>query len=521
MNTIIFYLLESSVCLGVFYLFYRSVLRTQTSYLYNRWYLLTTVALGLILPVLEIPLDFGGAAMNPVQGGYILLNPDNMSIDSSDNATFVWSWQLVFGGLYSFGVLVVGGYYIRQLVNIVGIIRRGKHQAKITSNYCLIYTDGQFPTASFLNYLLWDNTISLSSVEQQQIMAHEESHIRQKHSYDVLYITLLKTIFWFHPLMHLYDKALVENHEFAADAGALHHPNSDRKTYTSLLARQTVHPAAQLLVNHFHKSKTLKRIKMMEKHVKTPWYRLVLTIPTVLGLFFVFACQEESEMEKLDELQAEYDRAQTEEQQAQLGDADQVFMVVENQPTPEGGMEAFYDYIKTNLSYPAQARRMGIEGKVFVQFVVNTDGTLTDVEAIKGIGAGCDDEAVRVIREAMAWNPGEQRGKFVKVRMVMPVTFRLGGEPEVEADQLQTNPKKISVIHFSTEGNTLSGTLENEDGNPLAGANVLVRGTTIGTVTNQQGKFVVSHELAKENGLAISSIGYQPINIGNWEGSNP
>ncbi len=106
--------------------------------------------------------------------------------------------------------------------------------------------------------------------------------------------------------------------------------------------------------------------------------------------------------------------------------ADEIFTVVEDQPTPKGGMQSFYQYINKNMKYPAQARRMGIEGKVFVQFVVDKDGTITDVQAVKGIGAGCDEEAVRVIKSAPKWNPGKQRGRAVRVRMVLPITFQLG-----------------------------------------------------------------------------------------------
>ena len=78
------------------------------------------------------------------------------------------------------------------------------------------------------------------------------------------------------------------------------------------------------------------------------------------------------------------------------------------------------------MEYPAQARRMGVEGKVFVQFVVDKDGSLTDVKAVKGIGAGCDEEAVEIVKSAPKWKPGKQRGKAVRVRMIIPITFRLG-----------------------------------------------------------------------------------------------
>ena len=107
-------------------------------------------------------------------------------------------------------------------------------------------------------------------------------------------------------------------------------------------------------------------------------------------------------------------------------DVDEIFTIVEDQPTPEGGMAAFYQYVQKNLKYPAQARRMGIEGKVFVQFVVDRDGTLTEVKAVKGIGAGCDEEAESVIRSSPKWKPGKQRGRSVKVRMILPITFKLG-----------------------------------------------------------------------------------------------
>jgi len=106
--------------------------------------------------------------------------------------------------------------------------------------------------------------------------------------------------------------------------------------------------------------------------------------------------------------------------------ADEIFTIVEDQPQPKGGMAAFYEYIGKKLKYPAQARRMGIEGKVFVEFVVDKDGTITNVKAIKGIGAGCDEEAIRVIQSSPKWNAGKQRGRPVRVRMILPITFKLG-----------------------------------------------------------------------------------------------
>lgn len=105
--------------------------------------------------------------------------------------------------------------------------------------------------------------------------------------------------------------------------------------------------------------------------------------------------------------------------------ADQIFDVVETMPTPPGGMEGWNKYLSNNLKYPTQARRMGIEGTVYVVFVVNTDGSIQDVEILRGIGGGCDEEAMRVVQNAPKWEPGKQRGKPVRVKMRLPIRFKL------------------------------------------------------------------------------------------------
>lgn len=106
-------------------------------------------------------------------------------------------------------------------------------------------------------------------------------------------------------------------------------------------------------------------------------------------------------------------------------DVNQLFIVVEEEPTPVGGMQSFYDYIVKHLTYPTKAHRMNIEGRVYVQFVVEKDGSITNVKVIKGIGGGCDEEALRVVESAPPWNPGKQRGHAVRAQMVVPIVFTL------------------------------------------------------------------------------------------------
>ncbi|MFM8912216.1 MAG: energy transducer TonB [Flammeovirgaceae bacterium] len=104
-------------------------------------------------------------------------------------------------------------------------------------------------------------------------------------------------------------------------------------------------------------------------------------------------------------------------------ETDEIFTIVEEAAMPVGGMTAFYKYLQENMRYPAVARRNGVEGKVMVQFVVGKDGTINEVKVLRGIGAGCDEEAVRVMEKAPKWNAGKQRGKPVRQRCIVPIIF--------------------------------------------------------------------------------------------------
>ncbi|MFW5974866.1 MAG: energy transducer TonB [Bacteroidota bacterium] len=106
-------------------------------------------------------------------------------------------------------------------------------------------------------------------------------------------------------------------------------------------------------------------------------------------------------------------------------DEEKIFMVVEKQPTFPGGEQARKQYLADNIEYPQLARESGIQGTVYVTFVVETDGSITDVRVLRGIGGGCDEEAVRVVEEMPKWEPGEQRGKPVRVQFQMPIRFTL------------------------------------------------------------------------------------------------
>jgi len=105
--------------------------------------------------------------------------------------------------------------------------------------------------------------------------------------------------------------------------------------------------------------------------------------------------------------------------------SEEIFDIVEEQAWPAGGMTVFFEYFGQNLKYPIPARQAGIEGKVYIQFIVDKTGEITRIKVVKGIGYGCDEEAVRVMKAAPKWNPAKQRGRPVNSRVTLPLVFKL------------------------------------------------------------------------------------------------
>jgi len=117
---------------------------------------------------------------------------------------------------------------------------------------------------------------------------------------------------------------------------------------------------------------------------------------------------------------------------------DQIFTAVESAPEYPGGINKFYEHITKNLKYPEVARLLGITGKVFVQFIIEKDGSVGEVKPVRGIGAGCDAEAVRVLESSEKWKPAIQNSRPVRVLYTIPISFDFQKTPKPEKIGIQS-----------------------------------------------------------------------------------
>ncbi len=186
----------------------------------------------------------------------------------------------------------------------------------------------------------------------------------------------------------------------------------------------------------------------------------------------------------------------------------EVFTIVEQQPEYPAGKDALYSYITSEIKYPEAARKQGIEGPVYVEFVVGIDGAISDVRAVKGIGAGCDEEAVRVIKGVSNFIPGKQRGKKVAVKMVIPIHFALTEGVKKVGMEIKSDFNSMDITAVTDNGVWKGKVINQATGKAMPGVNVVEEGTNFGTVTDLDGTFEIALS-DQTNHLVLSHVGFK------------
>jgi TonB family protein len=179
----------------------------------------------------------------------------------------------------------------------------------------------------------------------------------------------------------------------------------------------------------------------------------------------------------------------TRKDQSQL-DGEPIFMAVEMSAEFPNGINAMNNFIKSNVRYPEGAKRIGLSGRVYIQFTVNKNGSLSDFTFIKGISKELDEEALRVMKLMPDWKPAMQNGKPVNSRFVLLIPF--GSENSIPSEGIQEVTSSLQVEYskkISGDKILVSGTVTDSNGNPLPGANVIIIGGSTGTSTDTEGNF--------------------------------
>jgi TonB family protein len=426
------YLLQVNIYIIVFYGFYRLLLDGETYFTGNRAYLLCAGLLSFLIPFIHLDWFDGQQVTQRLSFNVAELYMAGERTGTSA-VRFDWGYWLTL--IYVAGTIAFLLRFLFQLISLSRLMRNIPQGAAF-SFFKKVFIDPQLP-------------------QQAVIRRHEQIHVRQLHSMDVLFFELLGTILWINPVIYLYKRTIRDIHEYLADAEAAG-VQGDKQEYALLLLSKAFGVGSNTLTNSFFRKSTLKkRILMLHKEQskKSALLKYGLILP-VFGLMLLLSSATVGQNEQLkfvatNVLTGEQFKAVEEsisfEPEATTGHMQAVSITDSTPPSFPGGMKAFYEYLGRTIKYPAEARKQNIQGKVELSFTVEKDGSLTDIHVNKKLGGGTDEEAVRVLRESPKWIPGTRDDKPIRVKYDMPLSFSLSETQTGDQNKNEDNNKQVAA----------------------------------------------------------------------------
>ena len=532
------YILKTSVCLAVFYLFYRLLLSKETFHRFNRLALLGVLLLSCLVPLIEVTTQESSEMNQPfIALEDMLLMAEPAPVMEEVSTPFPWRALLLL--IYLLGILFFLGRHLWSLGRMLRLLRTSRKES-LEDGITLFVHDAK-EVAPFS----WMKSIAVSKYDLEEsgdaVLTHERAHIRNRHSWDLLLAEGCIFFQWFNPAAWLLKQELQTVHEYEADEWVIEN-GIDAKTYQLLIIKKAVGARLYSIANSFNHSSLKKRITMMIKKKSNPWARLKyayvlplaavavaafarpevsnelaeisnakvndltsivkaeevksvenssdekfklsgtvveaerknvpvmgasilikgttmgtltdmdgkFTLPVkkgdVIQVSFVgyqtqsVVVKDESpltilmrdDVQPMEEMvvvaqtpkeEVKYTKVEVEETEEPQEKV--IFQVVEEMPEFPGGMSEAMKFLAKNIKYPVAAQQAKIEGRVIVQFVVERDGSISDVHTLRGVNPDLDAEAIRVVSLMPKWKPGKQRGKAVAVKYTMPIMFRL------------------------------------------------------------------------------------------------
>ena len=479
MNGIVNYLFESGISLCLFTMLYLLLLQQETFFRLNRYFLLSGLFFSLSLPLMHLHVYESQPYMLPE---ITVLPYRNLleTISVYGNSVSEYVVRSISTSTWLIGIYLAGFLFftIRLFVRLfqIMLLVRGSKIIK-EQGMKLVVMEKDMGPFSFLSYVFVGHQLK-QQVGWEKMLVHEFEHVRQGHSFDILMLEIIAAFQWCNPFFWLLKRVLRENHEYLADQAVLGN-ESNPTFYKQVLLTRFIGPQIRM-ANNFNYSLIKKRIKMMSKikSSRLANIKLLTGILVAIALIIVFAC-EQKEMQPAEneqngkivtvslanggvlQLSGDSNAIQSlrtllaknpDIDLSAMGDSElkitpkskdvdeivavgngnensvkkeEVFFIVEDMPEFPGGELALRKFIANEIKYPLIAQEKGIQGKVYVNFVVESDGSIGRLKVARGVDPSLDQEALRVVSVLPKWTPGKQKGKNVAVSYTVPISFVL------------------------------------------------------------------------------------------------
>ncbi|QCX01292.1 M56 family metallopeptidase [Aggregatimonas sangjinii] len=305
------YILKSVACMAIFFVFYKVFLEKESVHVFKRFYLLLAVGAALLIPAIVFtdyvvvePVPYIETPQTVVTDYDYIGIPSAFEKDVLDIEPVLWT-------IYFLGFTFFGLRFIQNLRQVIARIRKNPKQK--SSNFIQVLLQESFPPHTFFQYIFLNKKELESNAIPKEVLLHEETHARQRHSLDVVSIELLQVIFWFNPFVYVFKKAIKLNHEFLADSAVLQkeiNPTTYQNTLLSYLSpdsEKKYQPSLANAINYSSYSSIKKRFTIMKTRTsrKSIGLRSILLLPLLALLVYGFSNRESVYQEATSEIYVE------------------------------------------------------------------------------------------------------------------------------------------------------------------------------------------------------------------------
>ena len=400
MENFLLYILRSGLYIGIFYAFFLLVMRKTTFFRLNRILLLAGTFICMLLPLLRVRTIEHLVAVGQFEA---VAGEGGQAGSVAASAAVATSWVLPVAIVFLIGCAAVLSYIIASTIRMYRIVRAGERTVR--DGYKTVISDTCKYSFSFGRLIV----VGRQDLEENPVIfTHEKMHVRCCHYLDLFIYTVIQLLYWWNPLVWITRTELCLLHEYEADEGVISQ-GVEARQYQLLLVRKAVGDERFIMASGFQHSKLKNRITMMlcDSTSRRRRWSYLAVLPCLA--IAVFACNPAKVLEP------------------ESMEAEGVFEAVSEEPVmKKGNSREFGRLVNEMLDYPEEAKNAGIQGRVTLSFVVDNDGSISDVKLVRGVHPALDAEALRVVTEcAENWIYERPEGIDGKIHFMFPVVFQL------------------------------------------------------------------------------------------------
>ncbi|MCR8910517.1 M56 family metallopeptidase [Barnesiella sp. ET7] len=415
------YLLQVHIALSLLFIAYKALSARNTHLVTRRALLLGILLFALTYPLYRLP-SVADAMPHTLQ-----FTLPELSIAPAAAAQTPASFNLYRLGAWLYGgiALLLGLRMVIRLFSIVGLRRRGRLYRE--GAWRIVVCPEPIQPCSFFHWIFLPASMADPPDARATILKHEQAHIRQMHTLDILLGEVVAVLCWMNPLAWLLLKEIRLNLEYLADRAVLA-DEPEKRAYQYLLLDLALDNRPHASAIPFGHSFLKERIAMINRRASSTRsrYRYLLVLPLCLLLVVGSqSCRQSADHKAANSPATTTETLPQTTTLREVPEQEPVFEVAEVMPEFPGGPQALFEFIRDNLKYPQEAIDNQTEGRVILQFVVDKRGKVNNIQVKRSIDPALDRAAIDVVRALPAWKPGMQNGKQVNVRYTLPIVFKL------------------------------------------------------------------------------------------------